>query len=67
MATCSFEVANRVTLVSLEITGRCQLACVHCYAESGPHGTHGTMTLVDWLAVIDQAIRQRPWAASRFS
>jgi MoaA/NifB/PqqE/SkfB family radical SAM enzyme len=55
MAIPSVEVANRVTLVSLEITGRCQLACVHCYAESGPHGTHGIMTRADWLAVIDQA------------
>lgn len=25
----------------LEITGRCQLACAHCYADSGPTGTHG--------------------------
>jgi hypothetical protein len=28
----------------LELTGKCQLACVHCYADSGPdkgHGSHG--------------------------
>src|SRR5947209_19312656 len=41
--------------VWLEITGSCQLACVHCYAESGPTGTHGTMTGGDWRRVIDQA------------
>ncbi|MDX3101770.1 radical SAM/SPASM domain-containing protein [Nonomuraea angiospora] len=39
----------------LEVTGRCQLECVHCYADSGPTGTHGTMTYVDWLGVVDQA------------
>lgn len=39
----------------LEITGRCQLECRHCYAESGPAGTHGSMTAADWWDVIDQA------------
>lgn len=39
----------------LEITGRCQLACVHCYAESGPAGSHGLMTKADWLRVLDEA------------
>ncbi|MGI9062632.1 MAG: radical SAM protein [Pseudonocardiaceae bacterium] len=39
----------------LEVTGRCQLACSHCYAGSGPQGTHGSMTQADWLRVVDQA------------
>lgn len=39
----------------LEITGRCQLTCTHCYAGSSPTGTHGTMTGHDWRHVIDQA------------
>jgi radical SAM protein with 4Fe4S-binding SPASM domain len=39
--------------VWLEITGKCQLACAHCYADSGPDGTHGTMTAQDWQRVID--------------
>lgn len=38
--------------VWLEITGKCQLACIHCYADSGPEGTHGTMTTEDWRRVI---------------
>ncbi len=46
-----------VRFVWLEITGRCQLECVHCYAESGPEGTHGSMTTADWRRVIDQAAR----------
>ncbi|MDV6013196.1 radical SAM protein [Haloechinothrix sp. LS1_15] len=39
----------------MEITGKCQLDCSHCYAESGPSGTHGAMTTTDWLRVLDQA------------
>lgn len=38
----------------LEITGKCQLACTHCYASSGPEGTHGVMTTQDWLRVIEE-------------
>lgn len=41
----------------LEITGRCQLECVHCYADSGPHGTHGSMSRKDWTCVIEDAAR----------
>jgi MoaA/NifB/PqqE/SkfB family radical SAM enzyme len=39
----------------LELTGRCQLNCVHCYADSGPTKGHGTMTTQDWLRAIDEA------------
>lgn len=46
-----------VKFLELEITGRCQLACVHCYAESGPTGTHGSMTPADWERIIDDAAR----------
>lgn len=38
----------------LEITGKCQLSCTHCYADSGPNGTHGQMTASDWQRVIEQ-------------
>jgi MoaA/NifB/PqqE/SkfB family radical SAM enzyme len=41
--------------VWLEVTGRCQLECLHCYADSGPKGTHGSMDYFDWIAAIDQA------------
>jgi MoaA/NifB/PqqE/SkfB family radical SAM enzyme len=37
-----------------EITGQCQLACQHCYASSGPDGSHGVMTTADWRRVITQ-------------
>ncbi len=39
----------------LEVTGRCQLACDHCYASSSPTGTHGTMTAANWQTIIDDA------------
>lgn len=47
--------ANVPSLLELEITGRCQLACPHCYAGSGSSGSHGTMTADDWRSVITQA------------
>ena len=43
------------SFLELEITGFCQLNCVHCYADSGPRGGRGTMTTADWERVIDQA------------
>ncbi|WP_439676014.1 radical SAM/SPASM domain-containing protein [Embleya sp. MST-111070] len=44
-----------MSFLELEVTGRCQLFCDHCYAESGPAGTHGTMTAADWQTVISDA------------
>jgi MoaA/NifB/PqqE/SkfB family radical SAM enzyme len=49
------EAAPAVRFLWLEITGLCQLACTHCYAGSGPGGTHGTMTAGDWEQVISDA------------
>jgi MoaA/NifB/PqqE/SkfB family radical SAM enzyme len=47
--------ADRLGYLALEITGRCQLACTHCYADSGPHRTHGVLDTGDWLRLLDQA------------
>ncbi|WP_236788127.1 radical SAM/SPASM domain-containing protein [Amycolatopsis sp. GM8] len=44
-----------VSFLWLEITGKCQLECGHCYADSSPAGHHGSMSLDDWTRVIDQA------------
>ncbi|MCX5381366.1 radical SAM protein [Streptomyces sp. NBC_00091] len=38
----------------LEVTGRCNERCTHCYADSGPERGHGTMTVADWVRVIDE-------------
>ncbi|MFE2757920.1 radical SAM protein [Actinosynnema sp. NPDC059335] len=48
---------NDLSFIWLEITGKCQLRCSHCYAESGPGGNDGVMTPGDWESVIDQAGR----------
>ncbi|MBT2479304.1 radical SAM protein [Streptomyces sp. ISL-94] len=38
----------------LEVTGFCNERCDHCYADSGPDRDHGSMTVADWVSVIDQ-------------
>ncbi|MER5304616.1 radical SAM protein [Streptomyces lasiicapitis] len=38
----------------LEVTGLCNEFCDHCYADSSPKGTHGTMSVQDWVNVLDQ-------------
>lgn len=45
----------KLSFLWLEITGECQLMCTHCYADSGPRGTRGTMSDDDWKRVIDEA------------
>jgi MoaA/NifB/PqqE/SkfB family radical SAM enzyme len=39
----------------LEITGKCNLQCVHCYAESGPQVLHGRMSTRRWLEIVAEA------------
>lgn len=51
----STPAAPPVEFLWLEITGRCQLTCRHCYAGSGPHGTHGTLTAAHWQRLIGEA------------
>lgn len=55
-----------ITFLELEITGNCNLHCAHCYADSGPRGTHGTMTVADWKNVIDQAYVHETIASVQF-
>jgi MoaA/NifB/PqqE/SkfB family radical SAM enzyme len=38
-----------------ELTNKCQLECVMCYADSGPDRAHGAMAAHDWTSLIDQA------------
>jgi len=43
----------------LEITDRCNLECVHCYADSSPRASlRGSMGTEDWRRVIAQAADQ---------
>ncbi|WP_394621674.1 radical SAM protein [Lentzea sp. JNUCC 0626] len=36
-----------------EITGKCQLSCTHCYADSGPRGDSGRLGTADWFRAVD--------------
>ncbi|MFI8928858.1 radical SAM protein [Streptomyces sp. NPDC053474] len=45
---------NSLKFAWLEVTGLCNEFCDHCYADSSPKGTHGTMTVQDWTRTIDQ-------------
>ncbi|MGK5529379.1 radical SAM/SPASM domain-containing protein [Streptomyces sp. URMC 129] len=39
--------------MELEITGTCNLNCTHCCTGSSPQAPAGTMSLLDWLHVLD--------------
>jgi MoaA/NifB/PqqE/SkfB family radical SAM enzyme len=44
-------------MVWLELTTRCNLHCLHCYADAGVAAPlQGRMSLDDWLAAIDEAL-----------
>ncbi|MDV9172954.1 radical SAM protein [Streptomyces sp. W16] len=45
---------NPLQFAWLEVTGLCNEFCTHCYADSSPKSTHGTMTAEDWLRVISE-------------
>ncbi|TQN31150.1 MoaA/NifB/PqqE/SkfB family radical SAM enzyme [Haloactinospora alba] len=47
--------ATTLDTLWLDLTRKCQLACSHCYNDSGPTGSHGTMTRNDWFRVIYDA------------
>ncbi|MFD7664750.1 radical SAM protein [Streptomyces sp. NPDC059788] len=47
---------NRLKFAWLEVTGFCNELCDHCYADSSPKGTNGTMTFQDWERTIDQLV-----------
>jgi MoaA/NifB/PqqE/SkfB family radical SAM enzyme len=44
-----------LTFLQLEITGRCDLHCVHCYADSGPDGPPDRVGRDRWLALLTEA------------
>lgn len=48
---------NGLSFLWLEITGKCNLECIHCYTESNKHvHLYGLMQRSNWLKVIDEAI-----------
>ncbi|MGH9058704.1 MAG: radical SAM protein, partial [Acidimicrobiales bacterium] len=47
--------AKPLLFLWLEITTKCPAKCTHCYNDSGPDGTHGTMATEDWTRLLDEA------------
>lgn len=45
-----------IEFMELELTGSCDLECVHCYNNSGPLVGHGPMMGADWIDAIDQGV-----------
>lgn len=58
MADVTLAAPEPLTALWLELTGRCQLECVMCYADSGPHGAHGDLDTAAWTTVLDQAVER---------
>lgn len=47
---------ERLDFIWLELTGRCNLECVHCYADSGPERPLSEgMEFEDWIGALDEA------------
>jgi MoaA/NifB/PqqE/SkfB family radical SAM enzyme len=47
---------RELSFLWLEITGKCNLECVHCYADSGPHqDMFGSMKTEDWLTILRES------------
>src|SRR5437899_3640125 len=45
--------AQDLSFLWLEITPKCNLECIHCYADSGPQQRlFGTMTTEQWLTIL---------------
>jgi MoaA/NifB/PqqE/SkfB family radical SAM enzyme len=49
------SVQSPLSFLWLEITGRCNLSCVHCYAESGPSGRPDRLGTERWLSLMAEA------------
>lgn len=48
-----------LTHLWLELTGRCNLECVHCYSDSGPSAElRGVMTTPKWIELMNDAADQ---------
>lgn len=47
--------SQSLSFLWLEITRKCNLYCVHCYANSSPHLEHGQMSLNRWKEIMTEA------------
>jgi sulfatase maturation enzyme AslB (radical SAM superfamily) len=44
-----------VDFLWLELTNRCNLQCIHCYADSGPQAEKGTLSTDDYIRLMTEA------------
>ena len=52
--------SGALDFISLELTPKCNLRCLHCYADSSPYRSlEGTMTYEDWKKVLVAAKERR--------
>jgi len=54
-ATESVSSKPPVDFLWLELTNRCNLQCIHCYADSGPKAEKGTLTTADYIGLMTEA------------
>ena len=55
METLETYTDHPVEFLWLELTNRCNLQCVHCYANSGPYGSNSVLTTADFRGLIQEA------------
>jgi MoaA/NifB/PqqE/SkfB family radical SAM enzyme len=53
-ATKSESKAWPIQFVWLELTRKCNLECIHCYADCGPSVAHGSISVSKWMELIDE-------------
>ncbi|WP_316528247.1 radical SAM protein [Kitasatospora brasiliensis] len=53
-ATLTGAELNVPDVVELELTDKCNMSCGHCLSSSSPSAPHGSMTLDDWMRVINE-------------
>jgi MoaA/NifB/PqqE/SkfB family radical SAM enzyme len=44
-----------VDFLWLELTNRCNLQCIHCYADSGPQAGKGTLSTADYTRLMTES------------
>lgn len=44
-----------IDFIWLELTAKCNLECVHCYADSSPNARASSLTTTDWIRLITEA------------
>lgn len=46
---------SKLHSLTLDLTRRCNLQCIHCYAESGPEPSNDVLEVADWRQLVGDA------------